>query len=152
MIPKQMVAVLLSIHALLVGWIGWGMCPNMTEPGHMAASVYFRHTLRFDVFRVNPPLTRMVTALPDAGISPYEARKRNPLNRRSRPSFHLPGSGVFFNATSGLTRVSATGCLAGRSETVNTGSAIGASCTRQAGPPCGGPFQLQGFLRFCRIA
>lgn len=64
MIPKQIVALLLSIHALLVGWIGWGMCPNKTEVGHMAASVYFWHTLRFDVFRVNPPLTRMAIALP----------------------------------------------------------------------------------------
>ncbi|NQT12614.1 MAG: hypothetical protein HQ582_07695, partial [Planctomycetes bacterium] len=58
------VALLLSVNALLVGWIGWATCPNRTETGHMAATVYFWHTLRFDVFHVNPPLTRMVTGLP----------------------------------------------------------------------------------------
>ena len=30
----------------------------------MTAAVYFWHTLRFDVFNVNPPLTRIVTGLP----------------------------------------------------------------------------------------
>lgn len=30
----------------------------------MAASVYFWHTLRFDFFHVNPPLTRIVSGLP----------------------------------------------------------------------------------------
>lgn len=55
---------LLTIHAALVGWIGLGMCPIRTETGHMAASVYFWHMLRFDVFNVNPPLTRVISGLP----------------------------------------------------------------------------------------
>ena len=61
---------MLSIQALLVGWIGCRACPNKTELGHMAAAVYFWHTLRFDVFHVNPPLTRIITALPAAMCSP----------------------------------------------------------------------------------
>jgi hypothetical protein len=40
------------------------MCPNKTEVGHMAAAVYFWKTLRFDVFHVNPPMTRIVSGLP----------------------------------------------------------------------------------------
>ena len=64
MVRRWSVALLLAIHALLVGWIGWGACPNKTEVGHMGAAVYFWHTLRFDVFNVNPPLTRMVSGLP----------------------------------------------------------------------------------------
>ncbi|MGO8744659.1 MAG: hypothetical protein ACLQNE_01595 [Thermoguttaceae bacterium] len=61
---------MLSIQALLVGWIGCRACPNKTEVGHMAAAVYFWHTARFDVFDVNPPLTRIITAMPVAMCSP----------------------------------------------------------------------------------
>ena len=69
-VRRWSVALLLSIQALLVGWIGCRACPNKTELGHMAAAVYFWHTLRFDVFHVNPPLTRIITALPAAMCSP----------------------------------------------------------------------------------
>jgi hypothetical protein len=64
MFRRLMIVILLASQALLVGWIGWHACPNKTELGHMAAAIYFWHTLRFDVFSVNPPLTRIVTGLP----------------------------------------------------------------------------------------
>ena len=32
--------------------------------GHMAATVYLWHTLRFDVFQVNPPLAQIICGLP----------------------------------------------------------------------------------------
>jgi len=54
---------LLFLHGALLGFADWRMAPNKTEIGHMGAAVYFSRTLRFDVFRVNPPLTRMITAL-----------------------------------------------------------------------------------------
>jgi hypothetical protein len=44
--------------------LGWTCSPNSTEVGHLGASVYLWQTLRFDVFRVNPPLTRYVIGLP----------------------------------------------------------------------------------------
>ncbi|MDR1480141.1 MAG: hypothetical protein LBJ00_14490 [Planctomycetaceae bacterium] len=37
---------------------------NRTEVGHVGASVYFYRTFRYDVFHVNPPLTRYITGLP----------------------------------------------------------------------------------------
>ena len=58
------VAVALFIQAAAVAWIGWGSCPSKVEVGHMAAAVYFWRTLRFDVFHVNPPLTRIISGLP----------------------------------------------------------------------------------------
>lgn len=70
MIRQWSVVLLLTINAMLVGWIGWGMSPNNTETAHMAATVYFWHTLRFDVFHVNPPLTRMVCSVPVAMCRP----------------------------------------------------------------------------------
>jgi len=64
MVWRSSVALFLAVHTALVAWIGWRACPNRTEVGHMGAAVYFWHTLRFDVFNVNPPLTRMVSGLP----------------------------------------------------------------------------------------
>ncbi|NQT15338.1 MAG: hypothetical protein HQ582_21460, partial [Planctomycetes bacterium] len=64
MMRKWVTTFLLFINAVLVGWIGWASSPNKTETGHMAATVYFWHTLHFDVFHVNPPLTRVITGLP----------------------------------------------------------------------------------------
>ena len=55
---------LLLTHALLLLHIAWRMSPNQTEVGHMGATVYFWKTLRFDVFHVNPPLTRIIAGLP----------------------------------------------------------------------------------------
>ena len=70
MARRWSIALLVSIYALLLGWIDWVMCPNKTEAGHMAAAVYWWHTLRFDVFNVNPPLTRMIIGLPVALCDP----------------------------------------------------------------------------------
>lgn len=38
--------------------------PNRTEVGHLGSAVYFYETFRFDVFHVNPTLTRMIAGLP----------------------------------------------------------------------------------------
>ncbi|MDR0704385.1 MAG: glycosyltransferase family 39 protein [Planctomycetaceae bacterium] len=35
---------------------------NHTELGHVGSAVYFYHTFRFDVFHVNPPLTRYIVS------------------------------------------------------------------------------------------
>lgn len=58
------IPVLLFVYALLVAWIGWATTANKTEVGHMAATAYWWHTFRCDVFQVNPPLARIICALP----------------------------------------------------------------------------------------
>lgn len=63
-IQKWIITLLLLIQTLLVGWMGWFMCPNSTEVGHFAAMAYSWKTWRFDVFCVNPPLTRILGGLP----------------------------------------------------------------------------------------
>ncbi|NQT13406.1 MAG: hypothetical protein HQ582_11695, partial [Planctomycetes bacterium] len=80
---RRNVALLLLIQASLLGWVGWAAAPNKTEGGHMAATVYLWQTLRFDVFRVNPPLTRIIGGLPVAMCRPkhdwrfYSSRPQN---------------------------------------------------------------------------
>ncbi|MDR1493248.1 MAG: glycosyltransferase family 39 protein [Planctomycetaceae bacterium] len=44
--------------------LSYQTCCNRTEVGHIGASVYFYKTFRYDVFHVNPPLTRYLVGLP----------------------------------------------------------------------------------------
>jgi hypothetical protein len=37
---------------------------NRNETGYIGASVYFYEAFRYDVFHVNPPLTRYIVGLP----------------------------------------------------------------------------------------
>lgn len=67
---RWIVTLSLLANAVLVGWMGWATSPNKTETGHMAATAYLWQTLRFDVFNVNPPLTRAISGLPVAMCRP----------------------------------------------------------------------------------
>jgi hypothetical protein len=57
---------LLIVQSLLLGYLSWSTSPNRTEIGHLGAAVYFWHTGKFDVFHVNPPLTRFIAGMPVA--------------------------------------------------------------------------------------
>ncbi len=68
--PRWSLVCLLSAHVLLIVLIDCGASPNKTETAHMVATVYLWHARRFDVFHVNPPLTRAVSGLPVAMCRP----------------------------------------------------------------------------------
>jgi len=55
---------LLFTQASLFAGLSWSTSLNSTEVGHIGATVYFWHTGKFDVFRVNPPLTRSIVGIP----------------------------------------------------------------------------------------
>lgn len=54
----------LAVHALLVGWGASRQAPNWDEMGHLPAGVSHWKFGRFDLYRVNPPLIRLVAAIP----------------------------------------------------------------------------------------
>jgi hypothetical protein len=58
------VVLLLCIQAGLLLCLSWNTSVNRTETGHLGAAVYFWHTGKFDVFRVNPPLARFAAGMP----------------------------------------------------------------------------------------
>ena len=66
LICKVILAVLLLIQISLLVSLSWVTSPNRTEVGHIGAAVYFWHTREFDVFHVNPPLTRIIAGMPIA--------------------------------------------------------------------------------------
>ena len=51
---------ILALHALLLGWCGWAHSPVRSEVAHLASGLSHYHFERFDLYRVNPPLVRMV--------------------------------------------------------------------------------------------
>lgn len=57
-------ALLLTIHASLLASEARVHCPTLNEPGHLVAGISNWRFGRFDVYKVNPPLPRMIAALP----------------------------------------------------------------------------------------
>lgn len=58
------VMALLSLHAGLLAWSATRHSPTFNEPAHLAAGLSHWQFGRFELYRVNPPLVRMVAALP----------------------------------------------------------------------------------------
>jgi hypothetical protein len=54
----------LTVHAGLLAWGAWIHSPGWDEWGHLPAGISHWHLGQFDLYRVNPPLVRMVAAVP----------------------------------------------------------------------------------------
>jgi glutamine amidotransferase-like uncharacterized protein/4-amino-4-deoxy-L-arabinose transferase-like glycosyltransferase len=61
------------VHIFMVTWMSFWNSPNGNEPGHLAAGVYTLRFGRTDLYRVNPPLSRMIAAIPANYIFGIEA-------------------------------------------------------------------------------
>lgn len=55
---------ILAIHVSLLAWSAVVHSPNVNEPSHLAAGIFNWQFGRFELYRVNPPLVRMIAALP----------------------------------------------------------------------------------------
>jgi 4-amino-4-deoxy-L-arabinose transferase-like glycosyltransferase len=77
---------MLAIHAVLLAWGGQYHGPTCNEPGHLSAGLSHLHTGRFDLYHVNPPLVRMIAALPVVAWGPdmadFEWPPVTPSSRR----------------------------------------------------------------------
>jgi hypothetical protein len=54
----------LLLHAILLGWAATAHSPTIDEVGHLPAGLSHWQLGRFEMYRVNPPLVRMVATLP----------------------------------------------------------------------------------------
>ncbi len=63
-IIKWLVAVVLAVHLGLLGWAASRHSPVWDEAGHLVAGISHWEHGRFDLYRVNPPLVRMVATVP----------------------------------------------------------------------------------------
>ncbi|MBC7856654.1 MAG: glycosyltransferase family 39 protein [Pirellulaceae bacterium] len=55
---------LLAVHALLLAWSAAVHSPVIDEPAHLSAGISHWHHGTFSLYRVNPPLARMVATVP----------------------------------------------------------------------------------------
>lgn len=88
----------LSLHAALLAYSATQHSPTDLEPAFLASGVFNWHFGRFELYRVNPPLPRMVAALPAifAGCETDWSRFDN--HPSSRPEFPV---GADFLAVNG---------------------------------------------------
>jgi 4-amino-4-deoxy-L-arabinose transferase-like glycosyltransferase len=63
-IGRRAILLLLVIHSILIIYSAHVHSPTLNEPAHLVAGLSYWKFGRFEVYRVNPPLVRMVAALP----------------------------------------------------------------------------------------
>jgi hypothetical protein len=61
---RLFVCLLLTLHGGLLAWIGWRCSPTLDEMAHLPAGISHWEFGRFELYRVNPPLVRMLAGLP----------------------------------------------------------------------------------------
>lgn len=57
-------AMLLLTHVTLLAWVAYVNSPTVDEVAHLPSGISHWHLGNFDLYRVNPPLVRMIAALP----------------------------------------------------------------------------------------
>lgn len=55
---------LLAVHTCLLAYSAFVHSPTLNEPGHLVAGLSYWKFGRFEIYRVNPPLVKMIAALP----------------------------------------------------------------------------------------
>jgi hypothetical protein len=104
---------LLAVNASLLAWSASQQSPTLNEPGLLAAGLNHWHLQRFELYRVNPPLVRMVATLPlvVAGAkTDWSGFYEGP---GARPEFAIGADFVAANGpgTAGLTTLARWACM-----------------------------------------
>jgi hypothetical protein len=63
-IARRILVALLAVHTSLLAYSAYVHSPTLNEPGHLVAGLSYWKFGRFDLYRNNPPLVRLVAALP----------------------------------------------------------------------------------------
>ncbi len=80
---------LLAVHAGLLAWGATRHSPSIDEVGHLAAGLSHWRTGHFNLYRVNPPLVRLVATAPLAALGLREPEGNLPHEPPYRPEFVL---------------------------------------------------------------
>ena len=60
----RLAVLVITIHGMMLAWISLVTSPNIDELAHLPAGISHWEFGRFELYRVNPPLVRMVSAIP----------------------------------------------------------------------------------------
>ena len=94
----RVVISLLAIHSALLAYSAYVHSPTLNEPGHLVAGLSHWKFGRFELYRVNPPLVRMIAALPVMAVGYEEDWSGFHEGPGARPVF---GMGEDFVAANG---------------------------------------------------
>lgn len=87
---KLLVAALLVVHGGLLAWGASRHSPSIDEVAHLPSGLSHWELGRFDLYRVNPPLVRLLAALPVLGTeAKTDWRRFSDDYKRSRPEFAI---------------------------------------------------------------
>lgn len=79
----------LAVHVGLVVWLSVSASPTLNEPAHLVAGIsYLRHG-EFSLYNVNPPLSRVLAALPACFSDIVIDSSRLTAEHSSRPVFYI---------------------------------------------------------------
>ena len=67
---RVVVGFILFVHGSMLAWMAYRYSPTIDEPAHLIAGISHWKFGRFDLYRVNPPLVRLVAALPMLLVDP----------------------------------------------------------------------------------
>jgi hypothetical protein len=81
--------VLLLAQTLLLAWSATRHGPSIDEVGHMAAGLHHWRTGNFDLYRVNPPLVRLVATAPLAAAGVRLPADELDFSPSGRPEFDI---------------------------------------------------------------
>jgi hypothetical protein len=98
-VRRLAVVCLLMMQAALLAWQGYRCSPVIDEPGHLVAGISHWKFERFDLYRVNPPLVRLVAALPMLLVDPKADWSTFTENPYGRPEFSI---GYAFTTANGF--------------------------------------------------
>lgn len=83
------VVALLAIQSGLLAYSAYVHSPTINEPGHLVAGLSYWKFSRFDVYNVNPPLVKLVAALPVMAVGYEEDWSGFYTGRGARPEFAM---------------------------------------------------------------
>ena len=83
------IALLLMIHSGLLAYSAYVHSPTLNEPAHLVAGISHWKFDRYELYRVNPPLVRMVAALPVMAVGYEEDWSEFSERRGARPVFRM---------------------------------------------------------------
>lgn len=93
---------ILAAHTLMLGLSAWRSSPTLDEPAHLAAGLRHWRSGDFSLYRVNPPLIRMVATIPVVVSKPEMHYTEKPYSALLRPEFLLGEEFVKLNGRNAL--------------------------------------------------
>src|SRR5882724_2629510 len=97
--PHSGLVLILALHSGLLAWSAARQSATIDEPAHLAAGLSVWRFGRFELFSVNPPLVRMVAAIP-AALGSHQCNWQHFFDApTSRPEFAIGEEFFSLNGT-----------------------------------------------------